>query len=158
MSELPTAPKPPTMPQAALASIEAAKLTAGQDVIDCLDAIGDLVRITGQPDAVFAWVLYTLSREELRVLAAQHRITLHESRAADEDQLPRAVVIWTADGAGLAIVPGGQRPADTVLQLREEIAQRQEDAQRAADFQASVAAGHVEDVETWSFRTTQAGR
>ncbi|MEU0219070.1 hypothetical protein ABZ281_30020 [Streptomyces sp. NPDC006265] len=158
MSELPTAPKPPTTPQVALASIEAAKLTAGQDVIDCLDAIGDLVRITGKPDAVFAWVLYTLGREELHVLAAQHRITLHESRAADEEQMPRAVIIWTADGAGMAIIPAGQRPATTVLQLREEIAQRQGDAQRAVDFQASVAAGHVEDVETWSSRTTQAGR
>jgi hypothetical protein len=158
MSELPTAPKAPTTPQVALASIEAAKLTAGQDVIDCLDAIGDLIRITGQPDAVFNWVLHTLGREELRVLAAQHRITLHESRATEEEQLPRAIVIWTVDGTGLAIIPVGQRPATTVLQLREEIAQRHEEAQRAVDFQASIAAGHVEDVETWSSRTTQAGR
>lgn len=158
MSELPTASKPPTTPQAALASIEAAKLIAGQDVVDCLDAIGDLVRITGQPDAVFEWVLHTLGREELCVLAAQHRITLHESRAADESQLPRAVIIWTADGAGMAIVPAGQRPATTVLQLREEIAQREKELQRAVDFQASVAAGHVEDVAAWHERTSQAGR
>jgi hypothetical protein len=131
---------PPTTPQAALASIEAATLTASRDVRECLDAIGDLIRITGQPERVFDWVLYTLGREELRVLAAQHRITLHESRATDEDQLPRAVIIWTADGGGLAIIPAGQRPADTVMQLREEIAQRQEDVQRAATFQASAAA------------------
>ncbi|MFF8879630.1 hypothetical protein [Streptomyces flaveolus] len=153
MSELPTAATPPTTPQAALASIEAAKLIAGQDVVDCLDAIGDLIRITGQPDAVFDWVQYTLGREELRVLAAQHRLTLHESRAADEEQLPRAAVIWTADGTGMAIVPAGQRPADTVLQLREEIAQRQAEVQLAADFQASRAAGHVEDVDAWHTRT-----
>ncbi|MFE4051205.1 hypothetical protein [Streptomyces sp. YIM B13518] len=139
MSELPTASTPPTTPQVALASIEAAKLTAGQDVRGCLDAIGDLIRITGEPQQVFDWVLYTLGREELQVLAAQHRITLHESRAQDEDQLPRAVVIWTADGKGMAIIPAGQRPADTVLQLREEIAQRQEEAQRSAAFQASAA-------------------
>jgi hypothetical protein len=141
MSELPTAPTPPTTPEAALASIEAAKLTAGEDVNDCLDAIGDLIRITGQPAAVFEWVLYTLGREELRVLAAQHQITLHVSRAADEDQMLRTFVIWTADGRGMAIIPAGQRPAATVLQLREEIALRQEETQRAAAFQASVTDG-----------------
>lgn len=132
----------PTTPagRQALASIEAAKLITSRDVQECLDAIGDLIRITGQPAAVFEWVLHTLGREELRVLAAQHRITLHESRASNEDQLPRAIVIWTADGRGMAIVPGGQRPMDTVLQLREEIAQRQEEAQRAVVFQATVAA------------------
>jgi hypothetical protein len=38
----------------------------------------------------------------------------------------------------MAIIPAGQRPAATVLQLREEIALRQEETQRAAAFQASV--------------------
>ncbi|MDX3087155.1 hypothetical protein PV620_30090 [Streptomyces sp. ME02-6978a] len=153
MSELPTAATPPTTQQVALASIEAAKLTAGQDVIDCLDAIGDLIRITGQPDAVFDWVRDTLNREELHCLATRHRITLHESRAADEELLPRTTVIWTVGGEGMALYPAGQRPAATLLQLREEIAQRQEDVQRAADFQATVAAGHLEDLDTWHART-----
>jgi hypothetical protein len=63
--------------------------------------------------------------------------------------VPRAVIVWTADGEGLAILPPKQDPAASLLQLREEIARRQEDAQRAADFQATVKAGHVEDVDTW---------
>ena len=158
MSELPTASKPSTTPAAALASIEAAKLTAGRDVAECLDAIADLVRITGQPDAVFDWIQVTFGREELRFLAAQHQITLHESCPSDEEQQGRATVIWTADGQGMAIVPRGQRPSVTVLQLREEIARRQEAAQLAADFQATVAAGHTESVEDWFARTRKAAR
>lgn len=161
MAELPTAATPSTTPAVtqALANIEASKLAAGADVIACLDAIGDLIRITGAPSVIFDWVVHFLGGESLRQFAAQHRITLHESRATDEEQLPRAIVIWTADGNGMAIVPQGQRPATALLQLREEIAEREEMLKRAADFQATVAAGHVEDVATWHARTSaQAGQ
>lgn len=158
MSERPTAAVPSTTPEVtrALADIEAAKLFAGADVAECLDAIGDLVRITVAPDKVFAWVAELLARESLAAFAAQHQLTLHKTRARAEEQLRRTTVIWTADGSGMVIVPAGQRAAKTLLQLREEVAQRAEDAQRAADFQASVAAGHVEDVESWHARTNQA--
>lgn len=160
MAELPTAATPSTTPAVAqaLASIEASKLTAGASVAECLDAVGDLIRITRNPSAVFDWVIRLLEGETLKHFAAQHRITLHESRATDEEQLPRAIVIWTADGTGMAIAPQGQHPATVLLQLHEEIAQRDEELKRAADFQATLAAGHVEGVSAWHARTSQAGR
>ncbi|MFF7310527.1 hypothetical protein [Streptomyces sp. NPDC008137] len=158
MAELPTVATATTTPEVAraLAGIEAAKLLADKDVTECLDAIGDLVRITGAPNAIFAWVRHIFGRENLRQYAAQQHLKLHESRASEEEQLDRTVIIWTVDGEGLAIVPAGQDPATTLLQLREEIAQRAEEKQRAGDFQASVQAGHVEAVDTWHARTTQA--
>jgi hypothetical protein len=160
MAELPTVETTTTTPEAAraLAAIEAAKLLADRDVTECLDAIGDLIRITGAPDVVFTWVRRLFGRENLRQYAAQQHLKLHESRASDEEQLPRAVIIWTADGEGLAILPPKQDPATSLLQLREEIARRQEDEQRATDFQATVKAGHVEDVDTWHARTNQAAK
>lgn len=158
MAELPTVATATTTPEVAraLAGIEAAKLLADKDVTECLDAIGDLVRITGAPTAIFAWVRHVFGRENLRQYAAQQHLKLHESRASEEEQLDRAVIIWTVGGEGLAIVPAGQDPATSLLQLREEIAQRAEEQQRAVDFQASVEAGHVEDVDGWHARTTQA--
>lgn len=160
MAELPTAETSATTPEVAraLAGIDAAKLLADQDVTECLDAIGDLIRITGAPDVVFTWVRRLFGRENLRQYAAQQHIKLHESRASDEEQLPRAVIIWAADGEGLAILPPKQDPAVSLLQLREEIARRQEDTQRAADFQASVDSGYVEGVETWHDRTSRAAK
>jgi hypothetical protein len=150
---------PSTTPEVALAlaNIEAAKLV-DPDIAECLDAIGDLIRITGKPEAIYAWVAETLGREHLKQYAARHRITVHESRAVDTERLAKTVIIWAADGAGMALIPTGQAPAITLLQLREEIAQREEDAQRALDFQASIAAGHVEDVDTWHARTTRPGK
>ncbi|MEU5664724.1 hypothetical protein [Streptomyces longwoodensis] len=158
MSELPTAAAPSPTPDVAraLAAIDAAKLLADQDVAECLEAIGDLIRITAAPDTIFKWVLHLFRQENLRQFAAQQHLTLHVSRTADEDVLDRAVIIWTADGKALAILPPGQDPGLSLLQLREEVAQRAEDLQRAADFQASVAAGHVEDVEAWHARTSRA--
>jgi hypothetical protein len=160
MAELPTVETTTTTPEAtrALAGIEAAKLLADRDVTECLDAIGDLIRITGAPDVVFTWVRRLFGRENLRQYAAQQHLTLHESRAPEEEQSPRAVVIWTADGGGLAILPPKQDPATSLLQLREEVARRQEEQQRAADFQASVDTGYVEDVETWHARTDRASK
>jgi hypothetical protein len=160
MAELPTVATATTTPEAAraLAGIEAAKLLADKDVTECLDAIGELIRITGAPDTIFTWVRLLFGRENLRQYAAQQRIKLHESRAGEEDQLDRTIIIWTVGGEGLAIVPAGQDPATSLLQLREEIAQRAEEQQRAVDFQASAAAGHIEDVDTWHARTNQAGQ
>jgi len=142
----------------ALADIEAAKLVVDHAVGECLDAIGDLIRVSGDPDAVFAWVLDTLGREHLKQFAARHRITVHQSRAVDEEHLDKTVVIRTAGGGAMAIVPPGQPPSTTLLQLREEISERESDAQRASDFQASVAAGHVEDMDAWHARTSKASR
>jgi hypothetical protein len=159
MPELPTAAMPSPSVARALAKIEAAQMLAADDVAECLDAIADIISITGQPDAVFAWVLDSLGREHLNQFAAQNHIKLHESRAVDEEHLAKTVIIWTVDGEGMAITPPGQRPAATLLQLREEIAQRAEEEQRGRDFQASVTAGHVESVDAWHARTsTQAGR
>lgn len=160
MAELPTAAVPSTTPEVAraLAAIEASKLLAEPGLIECLDAIGDLIRITGAPESIYEWVVHFLGRETLRQFAAHHHIALHESRAADEEQLPRSVIIWTADGTGLAIVPQGQHPGTALLQLREEIAQREQELRLTADFEATVAAGHTEDVDAWHARTSEASR
>lgn len=140
----------------ALASIEAAKLVVDQDVAECLDAVGDLIRITGAPDAIFSWIRVIFGRENLLRFAAQQGLALHESRAADEEELDRAVIIWGADEQGFAIVPAKQDAATSILQLREEIARREEEQRLSLSFQASVAAGHIEDVDAWHARVTQA--
>lgn len=162
MTELPTATEPSTEhnPKVAraLARIEATKLTVDPACAEFLEAVADLIRTSGDPDEVFAWVRDALGRKHLEKFAARNRIKLHESRAVDEEHLARTVVIWTAEGEGLCITPPGQPPATTLVQLREEIAQRDEDVQRALDFQASVAEGHVEDVEAWHARASKAAR
>lgn len=162
MTELPTAAEPSTThnPKVAhaLARIEAAKLTADPNVAGFLEAVADLIRESGDPDEVFAWVLDILGRKHLERFASRNRITLHVSRAADEERLTKAVIIWAADGTGVALVPEGQKSAATLVQLREEIAERDEDVQRALDFQASLAEGLVEDVEAWHARTSKATR
>ncbi|MFH9404926.1 hypothetical protein ACH4JS_34965 [Streptomyces sp. NPDC017638] len=154
MHELPTATTPTTTPDVArtLIQIEAAKLVVGQDLAPVLDALGDLIRINGAPSSSIAWVSDILAREQLRAYAAQHDITVHTSR---DDEVFRTMIIWTAGGGGMAIVPAGQRPARTLVLLREEVAQRDEAAARAAAFQASVAAGHVEDIDGWHARTSR---
>ncbi|MFJ2162397.1 hypothetical protein [Streptomyces sp. NPDC087856] len=161
MAELPTATTPSSTPDVtrALRQIEAAKLGADPDVAECLDSIGDLIRITGAPASIFAWVRHTFALENLRQYATRQHISLHESRAADEDQAPRTFVIWTAGSGGLAIIPAGQDPATSLLQLRKEVAQRAEETQQASDFQASVTDGHMEDLDSWDARiSSQAGR
>ncbi|MEW2424870.1 hypothetical protein AB0911_30520 [Streptomyces nigra] len=157
MPELPTVAATTATPEVAraLAGIEAAKLLADQDVTECLEAIADLIRITGAPETIYTWVRHLFGRENLRQYAAQQHLKLHQSRAADDEQ-SRAVIIWTADGDDLAIVPAGQDPTTSLLQLREEVARHAEETQRASDFQASLAAGLVEDVDVWCARTTQA--
>ncbi|MFJ8154845.1 hypothetical protein [Streptomyces sp. NPDC094468] len=160
MAELPTATAPSSKSDVAraLRQIEAAKLGTDPDVAECLDAIGDLIRITGAPASIFAWARHTFTRENLRQYAAQQHIKLHESRAADEDQAHRTFVIWTAGGEGMGIIPAGQDPAVSLLQLREEVERRAEEAALAANFQDTVAAGHIEDAETWYARAFQAGK
>jgi hypothetical protein len=44
----------------ALASIEAAKRSVDKDTAECLDALANLIKTEGDPDAVFAWLLPTL--------------------------------------------------------------------------------------------------
>lgn len=143
MTELPTAAEPSTThnPKVAraLARIEAAKLTVDPDCAEFLEAVADLIRTSGDPDEVFAWVLDTLGRKHLNRFAERNRLTLHVSRATGEEELTKAAIIWAADSTGLALVPDGQKPAATLVQLREEIAQRDE------------------DVEAWHARTSSGG-
>ncbi|MEV8396201.1 hypothetical protein ACFVAF_34740 [Streptomyces sp. NPDC057596] len=123
----------------AIAAAQAAAESTDPALAECLGAIGDLVERTGDPEAVFAWIRRVFSREDLRMVAAQHSITVHETRAPAEEQPPETIVIWTATG-GLAIAPQGQHPADTLTQLRAAIAERDEEQRLAADFQATAAA------------------
>ncbi|GHC28795.1 MULTISPECIES: hypothetical protein [Streptomyces rochei group] len=78
--------------------------------------------------------------EALAALAAEHRITLHVTRVADEHQPVEALVIWRHDDTALALVPQCQDPAATLAQLRAAIAERQEERDMAAAFQAASAA------------------
>ncbi|MCZ0207937.1 hypothetical protein OZK63_21225 [Streptomyces sp. UMAF16] len=145
MQQHPTEPQPSPSVARTLVQIEAAKLVVGQDLAGVLDALGDLIRISGAPSSSITWASEILAREQLRSFAAQHHITVHVSR---DDELFRTVVIWTADGGGMAIVPAGQRPARTLLHLREEIAQRDADAARGVAFQATVDACHARTFRT----------
>jgi hypothetical protein len=94
--------------------------------------------------------------EALAAFAAQHSITVHVTRAADDEQPAAALVIWRHDGTAMALVPQQQSPSDTLAQLRAELAERDEEERLARDFQDSVARGHVEDVATWYARVTKA--
>ncbi|MFI7014120.1 hypothetical protein [Streptomyces sp. NPDC050164] len=145
----------------ALADIEAAKRDVDADVAACLDAVADLIRQTGDPDAVFDRVLDNFAREELRVLTAAHGLRLAESsaEAVESGDLTETLVFWEFNGSALAVVPRGQRPADTLRQLRAAIDERADEQQLADSFQASVAAGDVEDLDSWHARvTTEAAR
>ncbi|GAB2732554.1 hypothetical protein [Streptomyces bullii] len=138
----------------ALADIEAAKQDVDADVAKCLDSVAGLIRQTGDPDAVFDRVLDGFAREELRVLTATHGVRLAESsaEAVESGTLPETLVFWEFNGNALAVVPRGQRPADTLAQLRAAVAERAEEQRLAESFQASVAAGDVEDVDSWHAR------
>lgn len=140
----------------ALADIEAAKREVDADVAACLDAVADLIRQTSDPDAVFGRVLDGFAREELRVLTAAHGVRLVESsaEAVESGALPETRVFWEFNGSALAVVPRGQRPADTLAQLRAAIAERAAEQQLGESFQASVAAGDVEDLDSWHARVT----
>jgi hypothetical protein len=45
----------------ALAALAAAKRNVDTDTAECLDAIGNLIKAEGDPDAVFAWLIPTLA-------------------------------------------------------------------------------------------------
>lgn len=128
----------PLTPAGVLADIEAARLLSGPDLGGCLEALADLVRITGHPAAALAWAMDWLGRENLRQLARHHRITLHETRADPDDQPSSVTVIWTTGGTGLAIIPAGQMVTTTLLQLRERIAERDEAAMEGRRFQSAA--------------------
>ncbi|MFJ3826206.1 hypothetical protein [Streptomyces nodosus] len=122
----------------AIAAAQAAAAATDPALAECLGAIGELIERTGDPEAVFAWIHRVFSREDLRMVAAQHNITVHETHAPADEQPAETIVIWTATG-GLAIAPQGQHPADTLTQMRAAIAEREDEQQKAFKFQASVA-------------------
>ncbi|MFD5670267.1 hypothetical protein ACFWIK_35890 [Streptomyces anthocyanicus] len=78
--------------------------------------------------------------EALASLAAQHQITLHVTRVADEHQPADTLVIWRYDGTAMALIPQRQDPAATLAQLRAAIVERQEEHDMAVAFQAAAAA------------------
>ncbi|MEU5668470.1 hypothetical protein, partial [Streptomyces longwoodensis] len=63
----------------ALADIEAAKADVDPLVAICLDSVADLIRETGDPDAVFDRVLERIARDEVETLAATHGLRLCRS-------------------------------------------------------------------------------
>ncbi|MFF8910202.1 hypothetical protein [Streptomyces olivaceoviridis] len=157
MAQLPTPPDGPTSEQVALAlaSIEAAKQDIDHsEVARCLDAVANLIRQTGDPDAVFDRVLERFAAEELLALAAAHGLHLFASTEASVDNgtLTELTVFWPS----FAIVPHQQKATVSLDQLRQALAERAREQQLAADFQASAAAGHTEDIDTWYDRVTRA--
>ncbi|MEU7384741.1 hypothetical protein AB0A91_33170 [Streptomyces sp. NPDC042207] len=121
----------------ALAAIEAAKRDADQDVAECLDLVADMVKTYRDPDVVFDRILAGLRRESLQALAAVNGLRLFYSsqQAVTEGTVRKLVAFWPS----FAILPHGQDPADSIAQLRAAIAEREDEQQRAAAFQASVA-------------------
>ncbi|MFB7345787.1 hypothetical protein ACFCZ6_37695 [Streptomyces hydrogenans] len=122
----------------AIAAAQAAADATDPALAECLGAIGELVERTGDPEADYAWIHRVFSREDLRMVAAQHGITVHETRVPAEEQPAETIVIWTATG-GLAIAPQGQHPADTLTQLRAAIAELYEGQRLTAESQAAAA-------------------
>ncbi|MFB9464923.1 hypothetical protein [Streptomyces cinereospinus] len=53
----------------ALVDIEDAKQSADPSVGECLDAVGDLIKEAGDPDAVFDWLLQIIARERCEARA-----------------------------------------------------------------------------------------
>ncbi|MCH0555787.1 hypothetical protein [Streptomyces sp. MUM 16J] len=140
-----------------LAAIEAAKKELEHpEVRRCLDAIAALIKQTSNPDAVLERVLERFAAEELLALAGAHGLHLFASTEASVDvgTVTALVVFWPS----FAIVPHGQKPTASLAQLRAAIAARVAEQQLAADFQASVAAGHTENVDDWYARTTRAAQ
>jgi len=162
MTELPTTATPPTTAEVtrALADIEAVTQGAEPAVVECLTAIADLIRQTGDPASVFDSVLSAFAREEIRVLAAAHSVRLYvtTTEPVTSSYRDEVFVVWQADGTGIAAIPRGQKPRDALDQLRGFIRARQEEERLAADFQASVAAGHVESLDAWHARVAQASK
>lgn len=154
MQQLPTAASESPEVSRALASIDAAKQDSDPEVARCLDAVADLIRQSGAPDTIFERVIQGLASEELRALAASHGLQLFLSTEAsvDEGTVTDVVLFWP----NFAILPHGQTARASLDQLRAAIAGRLTEDQLAADFQASVAAGHTETVEAWYARTTRA--
>lgn len=140
----------------ALADIEAAKSEVDPLVALCLDAVADLVRETGDPDAVFDSILARIACEDVERLAAAHGLRLCRSteESVDDGTVTEVVLCWPT----FAILPHGQEPRTSRDQLRAAIAERLEEERLGAAFQASVAAGPTEDVDTWHARTAQAAR
>ncbi|MFE9920436.1 hypothetical protein ACFYQA_02280 [Streptomyces sp. NPDC005774] len=156
MKQLPTprTPSPSAAVMRAITSIELAKQDAEPPVAEFLDYVGQLIAQRGDPTAVLDSVSDALAREEIRALGNSYCLTLHTTRAAD--QPTELHVVWNATG-GLVIVPQALGPRLVLTKLRAAIAELEEEERLSADFQASVAAGYVEDVDTW-FSRTQADR
>lgn len=137
----------------ALADIEAAKSEVDPLVALCLDAVADLVRETGDPDAVFDSVQKALAREDVEELAAAHGLRLCRSteESVADGTVTEVVLCWPT----FAILPHGQEPRTSRDQLRAAIAERLEEKRLGASFQASVAAGHTGSVEDWHARAAR---
>ncbi|GAA5033003.1 hypothetical protein [Streptomyces siamensis] len=122
-----------------------------------VDAIAELIIKTGNPAMVFERVLEGLAAQDVTETAARHGLLLHRAdQAATEDgTFAELAVFWPAH---LAVLPHGQPATVTLVQLRAAVAEHEQSERLAADFQASVAAGHVEDLNTWHARTTQAAK
>ncbi|MBZ6135739.1 hypothetical protein [Streptomyces olivaceus] len=122
-----------------------------------LDYLARMVIASGNPSSVFDRVLEGFAVHDALELAREQGLTLARAskQSAEDGSVTETVVFWAAH---LAIVPHGQRASETLVQLRAEVAEHQEEQRLSASFQASVAAGHVEDVDAWFARTNRAGR
>jgi hypothetical protein len=137
----------------ALAAIAAAKVGADQGTVEYLDLVAEMVETYRDPDLVFDRVLAGLRRERLQALAETHGLRLYYSsqQSAAEGTVTEAVVFWPS----VALLPHGQDPAVSLAQLRKAIAEREREQRIAVSFQASVTAGHVEDVDSWYDHTSR---
>ncbi|MEU5091689.1 hypothetical protein [Streptomyces sp. NPDC021356] len=162
MQHIPTAETSPatrtTPVQRALARIDSIREDDTSPAFQqLLDHLAQMVIESGDPRAVFDRVSEAFAAYDTLELARQQGLELMRStvQSVEDGTVSATTVFWPAH---LVIVPHGQRASDTLAQLRTEVAEHQEEQHLSASFQASVASGHVEDVETWFTRTSKAAR
>jgi gamma-glutamyl:cysteine ligase YbdK (ATP-grasp superfamily) len=96
------------------------------------------------------------ARSQLADIAAEYGLRLVSARSGSGlARLATEAILMRRER--LVIVPPGQGAAETLPQLRAALEAQAQEIRLARDFEASVAAGHVEDVETWYARTCSGG-
>ncbi|MGW1892113.1 hypothetical protein ACWCP6_17915 [Streptomyces sp. NPDC002004] len=106
----------------ALADIEEAKASISPQVAECLDFIGDLIKENGDPGGTFDRVLDICARERLIALVCEHRIRLVQADGDNSDAI-EALGDHAHLVGDILLVPPGQRPSDTLDDLRAALAE-----------------------------------
>lgn len=116
----PPAPGPLTK-EAALAQLRAERVTATGPLAEFLDAFMGEIDRTGDPAGVADQILNGIDRNRVRDLCIEHRVRLLPADGPNASSLT-AGILAERDGQRVFVVPPGQRPGETLAQLRTAIA------------------------------------